>query len=107
MIEIFHQEWFIVYGIPVLIALARICDVSIGTLRIIFLSKGLKLWAPILGFFEISIWLAAISQVMDNLTNIPNFLAYAFGYSMGNYIGMYIENRIAIGMVVVRIITKV
>lgn len=106
MSEIFHQEWFVLYGIPVLIALARICDVSIGTLRIIFLSKGLKLWAPILGFFEVSIWLLAISKVMENLTNPINYIAYALGFSMGNYIGMYIENRIALGMVVVRIITK-
>jgi uncharacterized protein YebE (UPF0316 family) len=104
--DLLHQEWFVLYGIPVLIALARICDVSIGTLRIIFLSKGLKIWAPVLGFFEVSIWLLAISKVMENLTNPINYIAYALGFSLGNYIGMYIENRIALGMVVVRIITK-
>ncbi|ATB70017.1 hypothetical protein SJPD1_1912 [Sulfurospirillum diekertiae] len=106
MSEIFHQEWFALYGIPVLIALARICDVSIGTLRIIFVSKGLRLWAPILGFFEVTIWLLAISKVMENLTNPINYIAYALGFSLGNYIGMFIENRLALGMVVVRIITK-
>lgn len=107
MSEFFKSEAFILYGIPLLIALARITDVSIGTLRIIFVSKGLRLWAPILGFFEVSIWLGAISQVMENLTNLTNFFAYALGFSLGNYLGMYIENRLAIGMVVVRIITKV
>lgn len=106
MNEIIHQEWFIIYGIPLFIALARVCDVSIGTLRIIFIAKGFRLWAPILGFFEVSIWLAAITQVMANLTNATNFIAYALGFSLGNYLGMYIENRLAIGMVVVRIITK-
>ncbi|AHJ13430.1 DUF2179 domain-containing protein [Sulfurospirillum multivorans] len=106
MSELFQQEWFTLYGIPVLIALARIADVSIGTLRIIFVSKGLRLWAPILGFFEVTIWLLAISKVMENLTNPINYIAYAIGFSLGNYIGMYIENRLAIGMVVVRIITK-
>ncbi|MDD4506933.1 MAG: DUF5698 domain-containing protein, partial [Sulfurospirillaceae bacterium] len=106
MSELFQQEWFILYGIPVLIALARIADVSIGTLRIIFVSKGLRLWAPILGFFEVTIWLLAISKVMENLTNPINYIAYAIGFSLGNYIGMYIESRLAIGMVVVRIITK-
>lgn len=105
--EIFKSEAFVLYGIPLLIALARIVDVSIGTLRIIFIAKGLRLWAPILGFFEVSIWLGAISQVMENLTNLTNFFAYALGFSLGNYIGMYIENRLALGMVVVRIITKV
>ncbi|WP_051906470.1 MULTISPECIES: DUF2179 domain-containing protein [unclassified Sulfurospirillum] len=106
MNELLQQEWFGLYGIPVLIALARVADVSIGTLRIIFVSKGLRLWAPILGFFEVTIWLLAISKVMENLTNPINYIAYAFGFSLGNYIGMFIENRLAIGMVVVRIITK-
>lgn len=106
MSELLQQEWFTLYGIPVLIALARITDVSIGTLRIIFVSKGLRFWAPILGFFEVSIWLLAISKVMANLTNPINYIAYAVGFSLGNYIGMFIESRLAIGMVVVRIITK-
>jgi uncharacterized protein YebE (UPF0316 family) len=106
MSELLQEEWFSLYGIPVLIALARITDVSIGTLRIIFVSKGLRLWAPILGFFEVSIWLMAISKVMANLTNPINYIAYALGFSIGNYIGMFIENRLALGMVVVRIITK-
>lgn len=106
MSEIFQSEAFSLYGIPLLIALARITDVSIGTLRIIFVSKGLRLWAPILGFFEVSIWLMAISKVMANLTNPINYIAYALGFSVGNYIGMFIESRLAIGMVVVRIITK-
>ena len=106
MSEFLKSEAFILYGIPLLIALARITDVSIGTLRIIFIAKGLKLWAPILGFFEVSIWLGAISQVMGNLNTPANFIAYALGFSLGNYLGMYIESRLAIGMVVVRIITK-
>lgn len=106
MSELFNSEAFSLYGIPLLICLARITDVSIGTLRIIFVSKGLRLWAPILGFFEVSIWLMAISKVMANLTNPINYIAYALGFSLGNYIGMFIESRLALGMVVVRIITK-
>jgi uncharacterized protein YebE (UPF0316 family) len=104
--DILKEEWFVLYGIPLLIALARIVDVSIGTLRIIFVAKGLRLWAPILGFFEVSIWLAAISQVMANINSITNFFAYAIGFSLGNYLGMFIENKLALGHVVVRIITK-
>lgn len=106
MSEFIGSEAFTLYGIPLLIALARMTDVSIGTLRIIFVSKGLRLWAPVLGFFEVSIWLMAISKVMANLTNPINYIAYALGFSIGNYIGMFIENRLALGMVVVRIITK-
>ena len=106
MSEFLKSEAFVLYGIPVLIALARVMDVSIGTMRIIFVAKGLRFLAPILGFFEVSIWLGALSQVMENLTNFTNFFAYALGFSLGNYLGMYIETRLALGMVVVRIITK-
>lgn len=103
---IITHELFILYGIPILICLARILDVTLGTLRIMFVAKGMRKLAPILGFFEIIIWLLAITQVMQNLNGITNILAYALGFSLGNYVGMYIENRLAIGMVVVRIITK-
>jgi uncharacterized protein YebE (UPF0316 family) len=101
-----HSELFALYGVPLLICLARITDVTIGTLRIIFVAKGLRYIAPVLGFFEIIIWLTALTQVMGNLTNPINFFAYALGFSLGNYFGIYIENRIALGMVVIRIITK-
>ena len=79
--------------VPLLICLARIIDVSLGTLRIILVSRGMKVVAPILGFFEIFIWLLAIGQIMHNLTNIVNYFAYAFGFSIGNYIGIILEKR--------------
>ncbi|MDR3346531.1 MAG: DUF2179 domain-containing protein [Campylobacteraceae bacterium] len=104
--DIFQSEAFRLYGIPILICLARITDVTIGTMRIIFLSKGMKYIAPLLGFVEICIWLTAITQVMSNLTHISNFFAYALGYSLGNFLGIFIEGKLAIGTVVVRIITK-
>ncbi|MDR0666351.1 MAG: DUF2179 domain-containing protein [Campylobacteraceae bacterium] len=104
--DIFQSEAFKLYGIPMLICLARITDVTIGTMRIIFISKGMKYLAPFIGFFEICIWLAAITQVMENLNHISNFFAYALGYSIGNFLGIFIEGKLAIGTVVVRIITK-
>ena len=55
--------------LPLLIFLARVLDVSIGTVRVIFISRGLKYLAPIVGFFEILIWLLAIGQIMKNLSN--------------------------------------
>lgn len=104
--EIIQSEAFKFYGIPLLICLARVTDVTLGTIRIIFVSKGMKNIAPILGFIEICIWLAAITQVMANLNHIINFFAYALGYSLGNYLGIYIEGKLALGNVVIRIITK-
>ncbi len=89
--------------LPLLIFLARICDVSIGTVRIIFVSRGKKLLAPLLGFFEVSIWLLAISQIMQNLNNIACFFAYALGFATGNFIGIMIEDKLALGMLIIRI----
>lgn len=106
METILQQEWFTLFGIPLLICLAKICDVTLGTIRIIFVSKGLKYLAPLLGFFEITIWILAIGEVMKNVDNIVNVLAYAIGFSLGNLVGIIIEKRLAIGMVVMRIITK-
>lgn len=96
-------KWVI---IPLLIFLSRIIDVSFGTMRIIYISRGLKLIAPILGFFEILIWLIAIGQIMNNLTNVVYYIAYAAGFAMGNFVGIFIEDLLAIGKVVLRIITQ-
>lgn len=92
--------------LPVLIFLARICDVSIGTLRIILVGRGHKILAPLLGFFEVLVWLIAIQQIMQNLTNIVYYLAYAAGFAAGNFVGMLIEEKIALGILIIRIITN-
>ncbi|GAB3199444.1 uncharacterized protein YebE (UPF0316 family) [Pontibacter aydingkolensis] len=95
-------EWVI---IPVLIFLARICDVTLGTLRIVFISKGDKIIAPILGFLEVLIWLVAITQVMENLNNVASYLAWAGGFATGNFLGLRVEQKLALGQMVVRVIT--
>ena len=106
MNDIIQSQYFSYIIIPLLICLARVVDVTLGTLRIILVSKGAKRIAPVLGFFEILIWLLAIGQVMQNLTNITNYFAYALGFALGNYIGIMIEQKLAMGMVVVQVITR-
>jgi len=92
--------------IPLFIFLARITDVSIGTVRIILVSKGNKLGASFLGFFEISIWLLAISQVMQQgLNNVASFFAYGLGFACGNFIGITIEEKLALGLQTIRLIS--
>lgn len=90
--------------LPLLIFCARVCDVTLGTLRIIFVSRGKRSLAPVLGFFEVSIWLMAISQIMQNLSNVACLLGYAGGFAMGNFVGILIEDKLAIGTVLIRII---
>ena len=92
--------------LPLLVFLARIMDVSIGTLRIIFVAKGLKYFAAILGFFESLIWLLAVAQVMQNLTSWQTYIAFALGFAAGNYVGIVLEERIALGNLLVRVITR-
>ncbi|MDD1702356.1 MAG: DUF5698 domain-containing protein [Methanoregula sp.] len=91
--------------LPILIFVAQVANVCMETLRIVFLSKGVKYLAPIIAFFEIIIWLLAILGVMSALNNVINILAYAFGYALGTYIGLVIEEKLSIGMVILRIIT--
>jgi uncharacterized protein YebE (UPF0316 family) len=89
--------------LPIFIFIARIMDVSLGTVRIISLSRGRRILAPFLGFFEVFIWIVAISQIVRNLNNIACYIAYASGFAAGNYIGLLIEEKLAIGMLAVRI----
>lgn len=95
--------WFV---LPFLIFAARVADVSMGTVRVIFVSRGLKYLAPIVGFFEILIWLLAIGQIMRNLSNPVCYIAYAGGFAMGNYVGIRIAEKLSLGVVLIRVVTK-
>lgn len=97
-------DWQTWVFLPLLIFLARLVDVSLGTLRIIFLSRGRKYLAPLLGFVEVLIWITVVSQVVGGAQNIVAYLAYAAGFAVGNYAGMLIEEKLAIGTLVVRVI---
>lgn len=90
---------------PILIFLARVGDVSLNTLRVMFVLNGKKNVAPILGFFEALIWLLAIGQIIQNIDNPVSYLAYAGGFAAGTYVGMSIEEKLALGRVLVRVIT--
>lgn len=105
-IQFLNSELFAWVILPLLIFIARVIDVTFGTMRIIFVSKGEKILAPLFGFFEIMIWLFAIGQVMQNLTNLTYYFAYAGGFATGNFVGMYIEEKMAMGTLIIRIITR-
>lgn len=96
----------ILWYLPFLIFFARILDVSLGTLRIIYIGKGRRLLAPLLGFVEVFVWIVVISQLVQHISNIIGYLAYAAGFAVGNYVGIVIENRLAIGTLVVRAIVS-
>lgn len=92
--------------LPILIFLSRIADQSIGTLRLIFVSKGYKYIAPLLGFFEVIIWLLAVSQILKQMNNYLYYIAYGAGFAAGNFIGLLIEEKLSLGTVIVRIMPR-
>jgi uncharacterized protein YebE (UPF0316 family) len=92
--------------LPLLIFIGRVADVTLGTLRIIFISQGKRSLAPLVGFFEVLIWLLAAGQIFSNLTNVIYYFAYAGGFAMGNYVGLVIENKISLGLLSLNLIVR-
>ena len=92
--------------LPLIIFFARICDVSLGTMRIVFVSKGKKHLAPILGFFELLIWIVVIDEVFKSADGFICYIAYAGGYAAGNFIGLNIEERLALGSQLIKVFSS-
>jgi uncharacterized protein YebE (UPF0316 family) len=105
--ELLNSPYFDYLILPLLIFVMRICDVTLDTMRIIFMTKGYKNLAPIIGFFEILIWIVAITRIMQNLNNWATYVAYAAGFATGNYVGMLLDEKLAIGHELIRVITRV
>ena len=96
--------WFSWGVLPLLIFMARICDVTIGTARVIFVTRGYKYMAAMAGFFEVLIWIVVIGQVMQNLSNPVCYIAYAAGFATGNYVGIRLAEKMSLGFVLVRVL---
>jgi uncharacterized protein YebE (UPF0316 family) len=98
-----YYSWIV---LPLIIFVSRIGDVTLGTMRHVMTSRGHKNISPILGFFEVLIWIVVVSQVMKQANNFACYIGWAGGFAMGNYIGLLIEERIALGLQIIRIITN-
>ena len=96
---------FEVIGGAVFIALLRICDVTLDTIRVINVVQGKKYYAGIIGFFEVLIWVFAIRMIFQHLDVIPNLFGYAVGFGLGNILGITIEQKIGQGFVQLNIIS--
>ncbi len=102
--EFTDSQIFTYLILPLLIFCARIVDQTMGILRIIWATKGMRQQAFIAGFFESFIWLMAISQIMNQVDNIYCYLAFAFGFATGNVVGITVEKKLSMGYVLVRLI---
>ncbi len=106
-LQSFYDSGLFTYLVlPLLIFLARICDVTIGTMRIVMVAKGQKFWAPVMGFFEVLIWIITMSKVVQNLDNWLCYVGYAGGFATGNLVGLLLEEKLAMGIVKIQIITR-
>jgi uncharacterized protein YebE (UPF0316 family) len=88
-----------------LIIAARICDVSMGTLRVAFIARGRKYLAAACGFVEVLIWITVVSRVLTGEQHFLTYVAYAVGFTCGTLAGMFIEEHLAVGWSLIRIIT--
>jgi uncharacterized protein YebE (UPF0316 family) len=94
-------------GIYIIIFLCKIIEVSFATLRMVFITKGEKVKGAFMALFEITIWLVVSANVLSNLTSDPmKGVMYALGYVVGNYLGSLVEEKIALGIITVTIITS-
>ncbi|MGI5838123.1 MAG: DUF2179 domain-containing protein [bacterium] len=89
----------------VFIFLARLVDVSMMTIRTLLVVRGKRVTAALIGFVEIIIYIVALGEVFKNLDNWLNILAYATGFAVGNYVGSYIEEKMAMGFLNVQVIS--
>ena len=101
-----HPTFFAWVVLPILIFTARTADMTLSTLRIVSLAQGRRVLAPLIGFVESLIWLLVISQVLQHLANPLCVVAYAGGFATGNLVGLHLEQRLAFGMRLLRVILR-
>jgi uncharacterized protein YebE (UPF0316 family) len=88
-----------------LIFILRVSDMSLDTLRLLFVMRGKKKITWVLGFVQSAIFLLAIGKVLTQVNNPLNLIGYAAGFATGNVVGMIIEEKIAIGHILISIIS--
>lgn len=91
---------------PLVIFGLRIIDVSLATLRMLLSMRNARTAAPIIGFFEILIWIVAVGNAIRNLHSAWHVLGYAGGFATGTWVGLWIEGKLAIGLASVRIMSR-
>lgn len=84
---------------------ARICDVSLATMRTLMVVRGMRIYAALIGFFEVTIFVIALNKIFTNLSDPLNLLSYALGFATGNFVGSLLEEKLAVGVLTVQVIT--
>lgn len=86
---------------------ARVLDVSLATIRTLMIVRGKGLIAASVGFFEVMIYVTALNKVVSGLSGNPaSLIVYALGFATGNYMGSFLEEKLAIGLATIQVITR-
>lgn len=94
-------------GVYFIIFFGKIIENTMQTLRLVLLSRGQRLVGAIIGFFELLLWITITGSVLAGLSTAPiKALVFAFAFAIGNYLGSYLEDIIALGLSTIQIITK-
>lgn len=101
MIELLASPWG-----PLLIFLLRVGDVSLGTLRVRLITRGSRVLAPLISFVEILIWALAAGAALQNLSSPFHLVGYAGGFAVGTAIGVWLEEKLALGLSTVQAICR-
>ena len=91
---------------PIVIFLLRIVDVTLDTMRVLFMVRGRRVPAGVLGFLMAPVWIIAVGNAMKHLDSIWHVIGYAAGYGTGTMVGITIENFVAFGLIQLRIVSK-
>lgn len=91
---------------PVVIFLLRIVDVSMATTRTLLAMRNARLVVPVIGFVEVLIWIFAVGNAIKHLDSPLHVLGYAGGFATGNVVGLWLEEKLAMGLASVQIISR-
>lgn len=97
MMELLAGPWG-----PLVIFVMRVMDVTLGTLRLVYVTRGARILASILGFVEILIWITAAGNTILHLTSPLHLVGYAGGFGVGTWVGMWVEQRLPVGTATVQ-----
>lgn len=94
-----------IWLIALLIFIMRVLNMTLDTLRMMVVMRGMKTLTFILGFFQTAVFVLALGSVINDLNNPLNTIAYSLGFATGNVVGMMIEKRLALGSVNITIMS--
>lgn len=91
---------------PLVVFMLRVTDVSMATIRMLLIMRNRRYLAPFIGFFEVLLWVAAIGIVVQHLTSPLHVIGYAAGFATGNFVGLRLEERLALGLATIRTVVR-